>query len=124
MKNTNLHLLIPLAAFSALVVLVSLAVYVYGCDYLIGRPHIGDDQYVYLICGNNVSYQSYLVIRWGLLFLAGAAMMTLLGTVWRLAIRTRRNSVTSGRYCENCGYDLRASPVRCPECGRNVAPRQ
>lgn len=35
--------------------------------------------------------------------------------VWRRAFRARRRSASN--LCEHCGYDLRASPARCPECG-------
>lgn len=31
--------------------------------------------------------------------------------------RYRRELALGSQFCEVCGYDLRASPQRCPECG-------
>ena len=44
------------------------------------------------------------------------ALFGVLPAIWFVRFRRRRERLLQGR-CRRCGYDLRATPQRCPECG-------
>jgi hypothetical protein len=51
------------------------------------------------------------------------AFVSLVLPAIRLLFRARRRlheNLAVGGFCPSCGYDLRASPQRCPECGRGT----
>lgn len=67
------------------------------------------------ILGSGSVTQRAIIIPYWSSTLAGAILPGL--WVWR---RWKQKRDRKAGLCQKCGYDLRASPVRCPECGTAV----
>ena len=77
-----------------------------------------DEHYKMIAVGRKleVSYRTLALVT-GVL---PAAFLTLRVTKW--LTRYRRDESAGPTQCALCGYDLRATPDRCPECGTAVEP--
>jgi len=58
--------------------------------------------------------------EWGVAIILAAVALLILSYFFRSRRRVRQ--FTAGN-CIHCGYDLRATPGRCPECGLATMPR-
>ena len=52
-----------------------------------------------------------------------AGISAVVGTAEFILVRQKGQLEQTGR-CTRCGYDLRATPDRCPECGQVPPPRE
>src|SRR5207237_5032802 len=59
-------------------------------------------------------YDSVAAPYW---FLVGLTALLPATAVTRSMLKRRARGAVAERSCQNCGYDLRATPDRCPECG-------
>ena len=84
-----------------------------GCAWQSGRSSVGPVE-VDTAAPSAVPFR-----RWAAITLRHAYLLAVLGVlpVGRLTGGVRRSARKTRGLCATCGYDLRATPGRCPECG-------
>jgi hypothetical protein len=78
-----------------------------------GGLHVSEFKYVGALTGT-LNGWSFSVPSW-----LPTALSAMVPAMWVRSVLRRRRAAASERTgkCLNCGYDLRATPNRCPECG-------
>jgi hypothetical protein len=69
------------------------------------------------------SSSDYFSDRVSLPFWAAAAISAAALGAWIVAGMRRRGQSSRDNHCQRCGYDLRATPDRCPQCGTSGPER-
>jgi hypothetical protein len=87
--------------------------YSYGAIVLVSSPRLSPDQTEFQ------GYEGEVVIPFGYFVVCG----TVLPILWVRSSRARALRVRRQQFalCLHCGYDLRASSDKCPECGVAVS---